>query len=600
MFDTGLRVVDDAGVVAEIGSATRAEASAAARRLAAIAELVRRRCGGDDRALWACDSWDAAAAEVSAAMGVSAGRASAEMYLGSVLFSRLPQVAALFQQGVVGYRVVAAIADRTDLVTDTEVLAAIDTALAGLAGGWGPLSRYKLDQVIDVVVDRHDPGALRRNRAAARSRGVEIGGRNDEAGISSVWGRLYSSDAQLLDRRLAAMAAGVCEHDPRTVSQRRADALGALAAGAETLACKCDAPQCAAAVARATAAGVVIHILAETTTTPAQPGTDPDPVAGSAPAPGSAAASGSGTVVGPAAASESAAVSGSGTVAGPAAASGSAAVAGSGAASGSGVGAVPVVGPAAGAAAGPPGDPYLSGHDPTYEPFTLGTDLNAYLKRTPAPEPDPVCPPGHGVILGGATVPGPLLAELIRAGATLRRVPRPADAPEPGYRPSTGLAEFVRMRDMSCRFPNCDVPAQFCDIDHAIAWPHGPTHPSNLRCLCRKHHLLKTFWTGPRGWTDTQSPDATIRWTSPTGAVYTTVAGSRLFFPTWNTTTATLTIPTPPTPDEPSPGTGLARSHQQPVPQRQRTRIANRASRIKRERALNNQRVTERNAPPPF
>ena len=156
------------------------------------------------------------------------------------------------------------------------------------------------------------------------------------------------------------------------------------------------------------------------------------------------------------------------------------------------------------------------------------------------------------------------------------------------------------MRDMSCRFPNCDVPAQFCDIDHAIAWPHGPTHPSNLRCLCRKHHLLKTFWTGPRGWTDTQSPDATIRWTSPTGAVYTTVAGSRLFFPTWNTTTATLTIPTPPTPDEPSPGTGLARSHQQPVPQRQRTRIANRASRIKRERALNNQRVTERNAPPPF
>lgn len=570
MFDTGLRMVDDAGVVAEIGSATRAEASAAARRLAAIAELVRRRCGGDDRALWACDSWDAAAAEVSAAMGVSAGRASAEMYLGSVLVSRLPQVAALFQQGVVGYRVVAAIADRTDLVTDAEGLAAIDTALAGLAGGWGPLSRYKLDQVIDVVVDRHDPGALRRNRAAARSRGVEIGGRNDESGTSSVWGRLYSSDAQLLDRRLAAMAAGVCEHDPRTVSQRRADALGALAAGAETLACKCDAPQCAAAVARATAAGVVIHILAETTTTPAQPGTDPAPVAGSG------------------------AASGSAHIGGSAAGSGSAAVAGSG------VGAGPVVGPAAGPAAVPPGDPYLSGHDPTYEPFTRGTDLNAYLKRTPAPEPDPVCPPGHGVILGGATVPGPLLAELIRAGATLRWVPRPADAPESGYRPSTALAEFVRMRDMTCRFPNCDVPAQFCDLDHAIAWPHGPTHPSNLRCLCRKHHLLKTFWTGTRGWTDTQSPDATIRWTSPTGATYTTLAGSRLFFPTWNTTTATLTIPTPPATDEPTTGTGLARSHRQPMPQRQRTRLANRANRIKRERALNNQRVTERNAPPPF
>ena len=246
------------------------------------------------------------------------------------------------------------------------------------------------------------------------------------------------------------MAAGVCEHDPRTVSQRRADALGALAAGAETLACKCDAPQCAAAVARATAAGVVIHILAETSTTPAHPGTDPVPVPGSAPIAESVAASDSGAGAGP--------------VAGLAA------------------------GPAAGPAPVPPGDPYLSGHDPTYEPFTRGTDLNAYLERTPVPEPDPVCPPGHGVILGGATVPGPLLAELIRAGATLRPVPRPADTPEPGYRPSTGLAEFVRMRDMTCRFPNCDVPAQFCDIDHAIAWPHGPTHPSNLRCLCRKHY----------------------------------------------------------------------------------------------------------------
>ena len=33
----------------------------------------------------------------------------------------------------------------------------------------------------------------------------------------------------------------------------------------------------------------------------------------------------------------------------------------------------------------------------------------------------------------------------------------------------------------------------------------GVTHASNLKCECRIHHLLKTFW----GWRDTQLPDGT-------------------------------------------------------------------------------------------
>lgn len=537
MFDIGCRGLDDAGVVDAIGSGARTEAAAAAHRLAAVAELVRRRCGGDDRALWACDSWDAAAAEVSAAMGVSSGRASTEMYLAAALFTRLPRLAALFMQGLVGYRVVVAIVDRTDLVTEDQALAAIDEALAGLAGGWGGLSRYKLDQAVDVVVDRHDPGALRRTRANARSRTVEIGGRNDESGTSSLWGRLYATDAQILDRRLAAMAGGVCEHDPRTLAQRRADALGALAAGAEGLACRCDAPQCPAAGPRPATPAVVIHILAQT-----GPETGPGPDAGP----------------------------------------------------GGGPDPDPDTGPDSGPRGGSGQDPYLSGLGPGYTPFTRGTDLGEYLSRGATPEPGPACPPGHGVILGGATVPGPLLGELLRSGAAVRLVHRPADAPESGYRPSAALAEFVRMRDMTCRFPHCQVPAQFCDIDHAIPWPCGPTHPSNLRCFCRKHHLLKTFWTGKRGWNSTQRPDATITWTSPAGAVYTTSPGSRLFFPTWNTTTAALNIPAPSTPNQPSPPAELA------IPTRTRSRLAERTRRVRRERALNNDRVAERNTAPPF
>src|SRR4029077_3454296 len=36
------------------------------------------------------------------------------------------------------------------------------------------------------------------------------------------------------------------------------------------------------------------------------------------------------------------------------------------------------------------------------------------------------------------------------------------------------------------------------------------------------HHLIKTFYTGPGGWTDPQMPDGTVILTAPTGHIYTT------------------------------------------------------------------------------
>ncbi|MDR3661295.1 MAG: DUF222 domain-containing protein [Mycobacterium sp.] len=80
--------------------------------------------------------------------------------------------------------------------------------------------------------------------------------------------------------------------------------------------------------------------------------------------------------------------------------------------------------------------------------------------------------------------------QALAAGATVRQVATPPDAAEARYRPSATLAEFIRCRDLTCRFPDCDRPAERCDIDHTIPYPAGPTHPSNLKCLCRFHHLL--------------------------------------------------------------------------------------------------------------
>ena len=115
--------------------------------------------------------------------------------------------------------------------------------------------------------------------------------------------------------------------------------------------------------------------------------------------------------------------------------------------------------------------------------------------------------------------------------ASARSPPRRDSPPEPRYTPVTGVAEFVRCRDLTCRFPGCDEPAQVCDLDHTVAYPVGPTHPSNLKCLCRFHHLLKTFWNGLGGWRDRQLPDGTIMWTSPTGHTYITYPGSLHLFP---------------------------------------------------------------------
>ena len=65
MFDSEFSTADDATVVAAIEEGARAEAAAGARRLAAIAELARRRVVDDDeRANWAFDGWASAATEV--------------------------------------------------------------------------------------------------------------------------------------------------------------------------------------------------------------------------------------------------------------------------------------------------------------------------------------------------------------------------------------------------------------------------------------------------------------------------------------------------------------------------------------------------------
>jgi hypothetical protein len=200
-------------------------------------------------------------------------------------------------------------------------------------------------------------------------------------------------------------------------------------------------------------------------------------------------------------------------------------------------------------------------------------------------------------------IPAETVAELART-AKLRPLIHPGEAtPEPGYTPSRTLADFVRCRDLICRFPGCDKPATKADIDHTIPYTDGgPTQASNLKCLCRKHHLIKTFW----GWRDQQLPDGTIIWTSPAGDTNITTPGCALLLPALYTPTAAV-----PTVDEPP--TKRDDACNNAMPQRRTTRAQNRAARLQAERRLNRHNreadehwqqqlraVTAIHDPPPF
>lgn len=89
-----------------------------------------------------------------------------------------------------------------------------------------------------------------------------------------------------------------------------------------------------------------------------------------------------------------------------------------------------------------------------------------------------------------------------------------------GYRPATAQRRFVSTRDRRCRTPNCGQRAGWADHDHVI--PHaqgGRTSCTNLCCLCRAHHRLKTF---ARGWSFRMEADGTLHVTSPSGITRTT------------------------------------------------------------------------------
>jgi hypothetical protein len=341
--------------------------------LTAVGELcARREAERAEIKWWSTDVTDLVAAEISAVQNISHARAVGQVHYARTLRDRLPYVAKVFAAGMIDFRMVSTIIARTENV-DAEVIADLDAAIARHCIKWMKLSTPKLRDRIDLWVAKFDPAGVRVPPKIDDSRYVEIV--PTEAGMAGVFGNVHAADGAALDQRLDALAATVCDNDPRTKEQRRADATGRLARGEAQLACQCGSGECPALAEHKAAASAVIHVLAEQAT--------------------------------------------------------------------------------------------LDGT----------SDTPGYL-------------PGFGIL------PADSVREVAKS-AKLKPVTVPTGVdPDPGYRPSAVTADFIRWRDLTCRWPGCDRPVERCDIDHTVPYPVGPTRPSNNKPYCRTHRVHKRLRPG--------------------------------------------------------------------------------------------------------
>jgi Domain of unknown function (DUF222) len=88
-----------------------------------------------------------------------------------------------------------------------------------------------------------------------------------------------------------------------------------------------------------------------------------------------------------------------------------------------------------------------------------------------------------------------------------------------GHDPGVRLRHLAQVRHATCTSPVCRRPAAQCDLEHNTPYETGGrTCLCNTGPKCRHDHRLKQH---PK-WTVDQLPDGTFRWTTPAGRTYDT------------------------------------------------------------------------------
>ncbi|UGT45412.1 13E12 repeat family protein [Nocardia yamanashiensis] len=235
MFDSReVEAMGDEELIESLRRAHGAAAFAQAAEVTAVREVYRRhRAGNAAPGPGGVRAGEFAAAEVAVAVQVSEGVAAALIDIGLALDS-LPQTKLAFAAGRIDLSRVQVIADCLRGLS-REVRETLEPRLIEVAMRSDP---DRLRQTAGRWVIRFDPeGEQRRREEREEDRDVRI--RAIQEGMAVFDGMLPAAGAQTVAMRLREMSLEVCAEDPRSMPQRRADALVALADGSGRLTCAC-------------------------------------------------------------------------------------------------------------------------------------------------------------------------------------------------------------------------------------------------------------------------------------------------------------------------------------------------------------------------
>jgi hypothetical protein len=127
-----------------------------------------------------------------------------------------------------------------------------------------------------------------------------------------------------------------------------------------------------------------------------------------------------------------------------------------------------------------------------------------------------------GTTLDGTPLDGPTIRRLL-CDAGVHRVITDGKSSVLDYGRATrtippAVYTSLVLRDLGCRFPGCDRPAEWTEGHHIEHWEHGGTTClQNLVLLCSRHHHLIHL----KGWHIKLLPHGTIEVTAPDGTLRT-------------------------------------------------------------------------------
>ncbi len=474
---------------------------------------------------------------VALRLGPTAAETAIDQAIGFV--ERLPRVFALVDANVISARGAQEALSRSRALSTAQALEFDERLAAVLTGDPAQLTAIPaLREAADLIVHDIDPAAAeRRRRQAEDDRTFTV--RPADDGMAVAYALLTAHETREVAARVDEIAGTVCDCDPRTVAQRRADAFVMIARGFITLGCRCALPVCRFAPIRqaceyqddSDGARVVvryrtlIHVvvnektLADPTDDSAAYLVDHGPItAGHA----REIAQRDDATIRP---------FGEEIVGDQPAADGDTAPVENGSGGGHTVTAEdahddvdpePELGPASASAWARRSGSAFRGS---------GVDIGVRLPRAillAARCRRAVVQPSPATGAEAPTTEPPPETRAPGPRAPSPRVPSPrALSPRAlviaqgssGYRFSADLGRYFRILFPRCVFPMCTRPASRCQIDHRREYDHsdpangGRSTADNGQPLCIPHHQLKTAGI----WIDAHLPDGRILWTGPGG-----------------------------------------------------------------------------------